>query len=141
MLGTFRAAPGEASKLEVGQAVTVAPPPPAYGVPGRGTRLARWRQRWATGHPRLVRALRRAWIAWTVGSAVVYLLALSFVPAWRTASAPWLWGYYALLLVFLAARTKTVSWRFVAGAFSAGALLASPSGASRSPWPGPSGPT
>jgi RsiW-degrading membrane proteinase PrsW (M82 family) len=108
----------------VGQTVTVAPPATASVPQGTSPWWTVRRQAWVANHPRLVRALRRAWITWTVGTVVVYLLALSFVPAWRTASVPWLWGYYALLLVFLAARTKTVSWRFVAGAFSAGALLA-----------------
>jgi len=69
----------------------------------------------ADRRPRLARALRRAWAVWAVGSIVVSLLALSFVPAWRTATAPGLWSYYALFLVFLAARTNTVSWRFGAG--------------------------
>jgi hypothetical protein len=114
----------------VGQSVTVAAP--RVGAPGAafdpqgagpGQELARRRHEWAARHPRLVRALRTAWITWAAGSVVAYLLALSFVPAWRTATAPWLWSYYALLLMFLAARTKTVSWRLVAGAFSAGALV------------------
>src|SRR5262245_59242964 len=110
----------------VGRAVTatIAPPGAVLVPQGRGERWALRRRAWAAGHPRLARSLRRAWVVWTVGSVVAYLLALSFVPAWRTATAPWLWSYYALLLVFLAARTKTVSWRFVAAAFSAGALLA-----------------
>jgi hypothetical protein len=58
----------------------------------------------------------RAITLW-VGLAAL-LVVLVLVPKFRTGSRIWLWLYALLVAWFVVARTKTVSWRLVAGLFA-----------------------
>lgn len=78
--------------------------------------------------PGLVRALRVGSIGWLGVSAVGLVVAWVRVDGWGDAIRPWFWGYLGLALLFVAARTKTVSWRFVAAVFGTGCVLALPIG-------------
>jgi hypothetical protein len=74
------------------------------------SRWAGWRQR----HQRWV----RLWaITLWVGLAVL-LAVLVLVPEFRIGLRIWLWLYALLVAWFVVARTRTVSWRLVAGLFA-----------------------
>src|SRR6266545_542243 len=81
------------------------------GVVGTtGCRWAGWRQR----HQRWV----RLWaITLWVGLAAL-LVVLVLVPEFRFWMRIWLWLYALLVAWFVVARTRTVSWRLVAGLFA-----------------------
>lgn len=90
-----------------------APPAPEWWerLAARWTGWCQHHQRLAVGWARL-RAMA-LWVA-LVGLLVVLVL----YPEFRTGLRIWLWLYGLLVAWFVVARTKTVSWRLVAGLFA-----------------------
>ena len=96
------------------------------GVEANGA-WAAWAARvraWSGRHAVLVRRLRRTWTIWSWASLAVFVTGLVVVDSARPGLRPWLWAYYGIVQLFLVARTKTVSWRFVALVFSVGIVTA-----------------
>ncbi len=80
-------------------------------------RLAARRAAWWQRHQRLAQRLAvlrtiALWVA-LAGLLVVFVL----YPEFRTGLRVWLWLYVLLVAWFVVARTKTVSWRLLAGMF------------------------
>src|SRR4051812_38758716 len=75
-------------------------------------------------HPVASRRIRRLAIAWTWLSIPVVVLALILVPSLHHAIRVAAWCYVMLVMWFLAARTKTLSWRAVALTLSAACVWA-----------------
>ncbi len=79
--------------------------------------VARWAG-WVEGHPVGVRRLRVARAVWLWGS-LAWLLVLTVVSArYRESVLVFVQVYWLLLVWFWLARTRTISWRLVAGVFS-----------------------
>lgn len=87
-------------------------------------RLAHAVRRFARRHPVLVRRMRVGWTVWSWLSLVLFAAALVLVPSARAGARPWLWCYWILIVWFLLARTKTLSWGLVALTFTGACLLA-----------------
>jgi len=83
------------------------------------TLAVRWR-RWSSSHGELLHLVARLRVAavWVCIPLVVVMLVA--IPAVRQGVRVWLPIYWLLILWFLLARTKTVSWRLVAAVFAAG---------------------
>src|SRR5690606_6641025 len=75
-----------------------------------------WRQR----RPEAVRrwTMIRTVAAWIALAALIAVFVI--FPQFRTGMRIWLWLYLLLVAWFVIARTKTVSWRLVAGVFAVG---------------------
>lgn len=101
---------------------------PVEPAADRWAALASRLRRGLARRPGLVRVLRGASMVWLAVSVVGLIVTWVRVDGWGDAVRPWFWGYVGLALLFVAARTKTVSWRFVAIAFGAGCVLALPIG-------------
>ena len=81
----------------------------------------RWR-RWVDGHPTLARRARKAWVLWAWCSLAAVLVTAILVPSTRRGMSVYLWMQYALVQFWLLARTKTITWRGLGWAFSAGVV-------------------
>lgn len=82
-----------------------------------------WRA-WAGRHERLVRRLRVARAVWLWGSLAWLLVLLVVRPEVRESLRVFVAVYWLLLVWFFLARTRTVSWRAVAGMFAVGVVWA-----------------
>jgi RsiW-degrading membrane proteinase PrsW (M82 family) len=82
--------------------------------------LARWRDRLRRSDPRTLARLQRAQV-WLLWGALVLVVALVVVrPQYRESLAVYVACMWTLVLWFVVARTKTVSWAGVARMFAAG---------------------
>ena len=91
------------------------------GVAGR---VVAWARSQAERRPLVAARVRTGWVVWTWLSLACYLLGLVLVPSLRQGLRPWLWCWWILVVWFLLARTKTLTWRSLALTFSGACLLA-----------------
>jgi hypothetical protein len=83
---------------------------------------------WTADHPTLTRRLRVARSVWLWASLTGLFVLAVVRPETREALGVFIQIYWLLVLWFLLARTRTVSWRLVAGLFSAGLVWSLVSG-------------